>query len=467
MLTQLKITTIITLVFLVGIALDVSPFLRGPAPYPPEWRWAYQWSFSPIKLLAPLLVISTILILFRSIFKSKLPSNSNVIKILLTLLVLGILFQSSLLFFSRSGIGVLFSRLVHPGHNGYFTATIDIESPQSFLSNFNQIVLQLPTHASGHPPAVPIFYWFILQLSRSKIFQQLPISVFAPSSLTASSLWYTLSQPQQLAALVILLLTSLFSYLTIVPLYYAVRRLFDSKTALYSVFLYIFLPNVAFFTPLPDVAFPLFTATALYCWSKFHQSSTTIWIILTGLLMSLSIFFSLSFLPVALIFFLLLGNTQSFRPAGLYLIGLLILPLVLFLITGFNLFQVTQTIISGLAPRSYWWWLLYNPYDFAVFVGIPLSISTGIYIYHLLRHKQPSIIRHIAKTFVFTIILLVISGGSRAEVGRIWLPLVIFPIILVAYQFAKSKLNFDAFTLILILQSLQLIIQQSAWVMLW
>ena len=88
---------VITLLFCLAIALDVTPFLRGPAPYPPEWQWDYLFINTLNRIYAPLLCITIIIGLFlsqesRNKFAKRLPL------LLLLLIFLDFLFQLSILF---------------------------------------------------------------------------------------------------------------------------------------------------------------------------------------------------------------------------------------------------------------------------------------------------------------------------------------------------------------------------------
>jgi hypothetical protein len=84
------------------------------------------------------------------------------------------------------------------------------------------------------------------------------------------------------------------------------------------------------------------------------------------------------------------------------------------------------------APRSYPLWLLFNPLDLAIFLGPPL---TGLALRRLGRAaRRPwSPPPFAGSRFLLTIgagvLVLVLSGITRGEVGRLWLPLT--PLILV------------------------------------
>src|SRR5258708_5214283 len=42
------------LLFFLCLSLNISPFLRGPAPYPPDWRWPYVFVNTFPRIWAPI-----------------------------------------------------------------------------------------------------------------------------------------------------------------------------------------------------------------------------------------------------------------------------------------------------------------------------------------------------------------------------------------------------------------------------
>ena len=84
--------------------------------------------------------------------------------------------------------------------------------------------------------------------------------------------------------------------------------------------------------------------------------------------------------------------------------------------------------------RSYVTWLFYHPYDFLVFLGIPLAVFWGartIDVLRSLRQRQaPTDL--LTLTFLCGFILLIVSGTSRGEVARVWSFLLPLPLLIAA-----------------------------------
>ncbi len=115
-------------------------------------------------------------------------------------------------------------------------------------------------------------------------------------------------------------------------------------------------------------------------------------------------------------------------PRPLWLLGVALLTAVaahamLFLATGYSLprdFQVMSAVHHGqVGGRSYWLWLPMNVWDFVLFMGptLALLVSASVVRMRLL----PSEVRGAVLGMVGTWLVILLSGVTRGEVGRIWL----------------------------------------------
>ena len=73
------------------------------------------------------------------------------------------------------------------------------------------------------------------------------------------------------------------------------------------------------------------------------------------------------------------------------------------------------------APRSYVTWLFFNPLDLALFAGLPVAVVG------LVRLARPPVTRgpfdRMRATLFAGLVLLLLSGTVRGEIGRIAIPL--------------------------------------------
>lgn len=120
------------------------------------------------------------------------------------------------------------------------------------------------------------------------------------------------------------------------------------------------------------------------------------------------------------------GRRASTRPWWLLATALLTLGAahgMLFLTTGYSLprdFQVMSAVHHGqVGGRSYWLWLPMNVWDFVLFMGPTLALLVAASV--VWRRPLPSEVQGAVLGMVGTLLVILLSGVTRGEVGRIWL----------------------------------------------
>lgn len=480
--TNSRILTIITsvsLVFFVVVALNITPLIRGPSPYPPEWQYAYFFINTVNRIWFP--VISGIILLLFVAYTEGKTSNfieKNEKTMILLIILLNFLFQISVLYFSRGGITVILQRIIDPNMSDYFTQSTKINNIYQFLSNYNNTVLEFTGHARGHPPGGIILFWLI-----NKIFSLLPFITEKIQLLTVSRndiniLWLSLKSFEKAGALFSGIMIPFLSGITVMPIYKLGKLLYGSRTGLRSSLLYIITPSLVLFIPMYDALFPVFSTFSVYFLIKGLKSYSFKYLFLSGLILSLGLFFSMSLIPILsmIIIFSILGKKITELKITLdtiiiFFLGLIVFPIVLYLIFNYSYIEVSKTIMTGLAPRSYLLWLIYNPYDHFIFIGIPLFILLIFFIKNNLVNfslKNKTISNVLLISYLITFFMLNISGLCRAETGRIWLFFVPFSVIFISsYITLYNKFSRTALITILTLQILQIMVMQEFWVTIW
>ena len=391
---------------------------------------------------------------------------------LVIFVILIFFFQLSLVYFSRFGINILFRRMASPGINGYFTASTKIVSVQDYLKNFPNLVPRgFPQHSRGHPPGSPLLLRGI-----TYFFEKTPVltnSILSEIPLVkdSKSLWLSLSKPQRVSAVFSAFFLHLLAALTIIPLYFLSKKLFEQKTAIKTVFLYSLVPSFSFFALVFDPIYAAFPIISLLTILIFLKTKKSLYAYFSGLIFCVSLFFSLSVLPSFLIQFLLLLllikkiNLRKFLT--FYLLGFFtfFIPVSIF---GYNFLASSLAVIKYQMAREYFPWLLFNPYDFFVFLGVPISL---FFIYLLISTIRKDLVKNLAKklfiSFWIIFFLLIILGISRGEVGRIWIPIMFLPVLFVSNLLNQLKVGKVYFSIILILLIVQLIIIEEFWVPIW
>jgi hypothetical protein len=222
--------TIITVLFLLAIGFDISPFLRGPTPYPPEWQWSYFFVNTLDRIYLSIIFISILVALFWLSEKKEYFFTKHTKLLLASVIILSFLFQISVQFFSRAGIPVLIHRIINPELTGYFTTALPIQNIGDFLNDYNHNILKFPQRAATHPPGAILLFFFIKQLM--SVFPMLGniASSFSPSHADVNLIWESLLPSEKATAVFSAFLIPLLSSLTIIPLYYSSKILYGVKT---------------------------------------------------------------------------------------------------------------------------------------------------------------------------------------------------------------------------------------------
>ncbi|HEY6555569.1 MAG TPA: hypothetical protein VI669_19585, partial [Vicinamibacteria bacterium] len=161
----LLLPVLLAVVLLVAIPLDLFPWLRGPAPYPPEWQWGLR--SDPVGRWLPALLVAGLLLglvaACASSWASRRPRRAAT-----TLLAVGVLagwaFQLSLAATLPDGaFRTLLSRAASRTFTSYHTVAIseDARDPRAFLAHHAFQLARYRTtakHAATHPPGPVLFY---------------------------------------------------------------------------------------------------------------------------------------------------------------------------------------------------------------------------------------------------------------------------------------------------------------------
>jgi hypothetical protein len=132
------------------------------------------------------------------------------------------------------------------------------------------------------------------------------------------------------------------------------------------------------------------------------------------------------------------NRTSLRRPAAAAVLAAGVAGLVAFGIPALLGHEPLRALFSALsihremftAPRSYALWLLFNPVDLVLFLGVPVAV-TGMWATVASRREPTSGALARYRWAVFGgVAALLLAGVTRGEVGRLWIPLM--PLLLVA-----------------------------------
>jgi len=471
----LLIAALITALYLVGIAFDASPWLRGPE----EWRWPYSLPRSAARawLSAAVLVCYLLIVVVLTRHSDGMPAPSRR-AVLLSLLAAGLmtpLLQLSLLYLDSGNLAIweLFSRTVSEFSGGFYNVGAPVSDVRDFLAHFVERMPSYPIHPQRHPPGLPLlFVWARQVFDRMPALANVINDYLRPSQcghLALMNMLASVRWPQSaVAAATIQMLVPVWLGLVVAPLYWFGRFIYDRTTAQRAVLLWPLLPSVALWVTRWNHLYALLTLVSFIflAWGLVRRHLWSLF--LAGLLVGLGSFFSLG--NVVLVMFLGLYALiwlvdQRERPAfgwlaagaALFVAGFVFFWLPVWLIYGVDplaLWRMATSIHLGLA-RSYTTWLFYHLYDFLVFLGIPLAVF-GVSRFAQAGWQWRVRPRDVlALSFGLGLILLDLSGTSQGEVARVWaflLPLAL----LIAVP--RAKRNRPAFLGIAILLALQVFV---------
>jgi hypothetical protein len=445
-----------SVVVLVSVPFDLIPILRGPAPYPPEWQWAYR-ADGPQR--PPLVAAAAALGLLALVAASGSPrARRHPVAGRRALLVGAVLLGSGLqigLLAREPGspLRTLLSRTRSRSFTSYHAVAISPEArdPLSFL---RQHAEQLPElvrsakHAATHPPGPVLYYRALVALCEAS--PSLTDALLDAAGLPEREFHPPATRAARAAALLGALLLGLFGALTAWPVARLARSLgVEDLAASRLGILWALLPGPALMTPQFDqaLALPVAGATVLLL-TAGSGSETRPWrAILAGLLGGIAIFTSYGAAA-----FLAIGGAAALaaegrgaglrRSAGLAVVAALVAGLAalgLPALLGHEPLRALGTALSihretYTAPRSYALWLVFNPLDLALFLGVPVAAAGLLLLPRVLRPAPRDAPRDPVDRFRLVlfagVVLLVATGLTRGEVGRLWIPLM--PLLLVA-----------------------------------
>jgi hypothetical protein len=344
--------------------------------------------------------------------------------------------------------------LFNPASSGYYTvAHQQMADPARFLADYpTWIAQQDALHVGTHPPGL-----FVVAKGMSATMEANPglsraVLDFAPSSVIKAVKAFedTDALPKSDAAGLALTgaLTLLACSSTVVPLYLLARSILPAPAAWASASFWPLVPAALMFQPTADTAFPMLSTTALAMigWAcRVGQKSAWTLAFLSGLTMALGMFFTLAFLPVGLVVALVVataGGPSWSRKTSLILatgLGFLLGTLAWWWATLANPFVIWWVNQKNHGrfyveyPRSYGAWLVENPLELAVALGLPTTI------WLIVGLGSPRQAPRVTWATLAVMVLLTITGKNLSEVARLWLPLM--PTLLVAAGWGFSKVG--------------------------
>jgi hypothetical protein len=450
-----KVVIIFTAIFLILLATDAIPDLRGGA----GWEWTYQLptNWTPVAVLALLSALYCVVAAFLRARKA-------------VLALLWAVIGSAVLGFAVTGVRgdpfpLLLTHTVAPVQTGYSTVAVNVMARQGVgttLRQWTDVMHDALTgdliHITTSPPGqVLAHYWTAQLLEGAPTSWSMALRPYQCSNLNVMR--YT--RGELLSAGFWGMLMPLWAALAAIPIYFAAREMSDESTAVRLAQWWALVPSALLFLPTWNTFYPFLVTCTFALLIQGLQRNSRVHVFLAGVIMSITTFMNFSVLPALLLFGLFtLGYTflvahRSFLWSvinGVFFgLGLSAIWFVFWLASGYtplDIFGVTLGAHGELAMRAYLPWLLLHPYDVLMFAGWALVslFLWGIFVaLRSLRFggSNSNASDVLALVMLLTLLLIDFSGIVRGENARILIFYVPFLLLSGARPLSQTTRNWD------------------------
>lgn len=326
--------------------------------------------------------------------------------------------------------------IASPNATTYFGVSLDVDHVPSWLASYHEQLPYLPHHARTHPPGVVLFFLVVRRLTAG---------VAPRPFLAALARGYNdtfglgLSPTDALAAMLSAPLIALSGALALVPLYLLARQLMSAEAALSATVLAAAMPGLLLLGASPDLTVLAMTAATLALGHAAWRRTSLPLAFAAGLALAGGLFFTFAFAAVGgwVALWLLLEIRRlrgrvgvrwgAVRCIAAGLGGLATCYWALRVATGYRPVLAAAAALGAHrevtvteTARTYWKWLIMNPVEVAVFLGLPLAVCAIWGSRWRKRDEADGALRAFLLGWLVLVGVLNLSGAVRGEVGRIW-----------------------------------------------
>lgn len=324
------------------------------------------------------------------------------------------------------------------GSSGYFTvAKNEVHDLRVFLREYPGWVRhQDALHIGTHPPGLIALEAALLRALEGRpgatrfVLGRVPDSVGQMFRVFGEDNPMTAADRATLA--LIGFVTLLACGLTVVPLYLLSRATLPAPSAWAVAALWPLVPSAVLFQPAADTAFPLISTAALafaaHAGRTEPKGRRLALACAAGAVLGLGMQLTLAFLAVGLVVALVILGDRDTTPrrrlattlaVGLGFAGL---TAAVWIATRANPFviwwwnQKNHARFYAESPKSYRAWVVVNPVELFVALGIPASVWAALGL------ANPRAVPRVCVATAAVLAFLTLGGRNLSEVGRLWLP---------------------------------------------
>jgi hypothetical protein len=420
------------------LATDLWPGVRGPT----GWQWQRR-----VIPLSPALLGSVVTFLVTALLASKIgrtwASASFRTRAWDTAQAVVLVFAQMVLLAAAEpdGLRNVSRRVMSPSFTSYHTVASRVQDPSRFLQRYPEIQRTFPIHGPSHPPGRVLFFW---QVNRwvephaafwHKVSRAIGGIPNGPPGTTDA---------QRAGAFVAGFLLMGIGALTVVPLVLIVGGRCGPRAVGAAVLGLATLPGFLLFTPQSDHGVVLTAAVAAaFAFEALRDSSrcrAVAFAFAGGLVASVGTFAAFTELAAlgawGLAFLGAVGFARrrgdplpSARRwlvlSGATVLGLLVVP-ILTTAHGMSWPAVWRSttsaahwILTDVLRRDYGTWVVWNLWDFVLFLGLPLAFVCATRLRAEWRERDLE--APFATALVAALVVLDLSGKMRGETGRVWM----------------------------------------------
>lgn len=424
-----------------------------------EWVWQYHEGWgrgltAGIGLPLGLFVVFLILVWYLTTSKTALAGWDREVLAVVLLVVAALLFQvaSGSIY---AGLGQDVLAVTQESVGGYFGLSGEIVSPRAFLEGYPRLLAtRRPVgHLNTHPPGNTMYFYLLRRffetsphLARQVAALETP-SMSGPFALVESQRLVVLSFAERAAVFVGALLCRLGAVLVVVPLYLLGRWSLGKRQAVWVAALGVSIPAVLVFLPGFDAVYPTGAAAvaALMVAALVWRSQVLAFLagaVLYGVMVFTPV---MAVVVVAVLLWYVLARRSDWgrrltrgpgqAPLSLVavtgLLGFAVPLAAAWLLLRFDAISTWWQCLASNARfnrvtgRSYFPWVLYNPVDFLMFLGVGLSGLLVVAVAGLVRTvrswRRWDPLSLGLGVYVLVLVLLNLSGANAGEVARLWM----------------------------------------------